>query len=111
MAFHVIFVSPGPSERDRARAIAAGPLHVSAEASYPELLTLAGFRRIDEVDLTHEYRVTAAAWLHESARVAEQLEEVFGIEEFRRRQAERKDTLAAIDGGLLRRSLFAARAS
>lgn len=111
MAFDVIFVAPGLSDRDRARANAAGPPHVAASASYPDLLALAGFGRIDEVDLTDQYRVTAAAWLHESARATEQLERVFGTEEFRRGQQERQETLTAIESGLLRRSLFTAQAN
>ena len=111
MAFDVIFVAPGLSDRDRARANAAGPPHVAASASYPDLLALAGFGKIDEVDLTDQYRVTAAAWLHESARATEQLERVFGTEEFRRGQQERQETLTAIESGLLRRSLFTAQAN
>jgi hypothetical protein len=111
MAFHVILVAPGLSERDRARAVAAGPLYVSAAASYPDLLALAGFDEIDEIDLTDQYRETAAAWLHESAGAAKQLEEVFGSEEYRQAQQERAETLVAIEGGLLRRSLFATQAS
>jgi len=111
MAFHVILITPGLSELDQARAVAAGPLHVSGSASYPELLALAGFSEIGEVDLTDQYRATAAAWLRESARAAEQLEEIFGSEQYRQAQQERAETLAAIEGGLLRRSLFAARTS
>ncbi len=111
MAFHVILVAPDLSERDRARAVAAGPLYVSASASYPDLLALAGFSEIDEVDLTAQYRETAAAWLHESTRAAKQLEAAFGSEGYRQAQQERAETLAAIEGGLLRRSLFATQTS
>ena len=111
MAFHIIFVASGLSERDRERAVAAGPPDVSASGSYRDLLAVAGFDAIDEIDLTGQYRRTAAAWFHESTRAAKQLEEIFGIEEFRRGQQEREDALAAIEGGLLRRSLFVAQAS
>ncbi|MDH3261412.1 MAG: hypothetical protein OEM81_05355 [Acidimicrobiia bacterium] len=110
MAFHVILVAPGLSDRDRALAIAAGPPYIEASASYPDLLALAGFEEIDEVDLTDQYRVTATAWLNESARAADQLEELFGIEEYRQGQQEREETLTAIESGLLTRSLFAAQA-
>ena len=110
MAFHVIFVAPDLSEADGAGAGGAGPSNVSASASYPELLALAGFEGIDELDITDQYRLAAAAWLGESAGAAKQLQEIFGIEEFGRRQQEREETLTAIDDGLLRRSLFAARA-
>ena len=84
---------------------------MSTSASYPDLLASAGFGEIDEIDLTGQYRATAAAWLDESAHAAEHLVEIFGIEDFRRGQQEREDTLAAIEGGLLRRSLFTARAA
>ena len=111
MAFHVIFVAAGLSKQDRVRAIAAGPPHVAALESYPDLLASAGFGDIEEVELTDQYRQTAKAWLQESARAARQLEEILGIEEFRRGQQEREETIAAIEGGFLRRSLFAAQAS
>ncbi len=111
MAFHVIFVAPGLSDQDRDRAVAAGPLQVSASESYADLLVSAGFDQIEEFDLTDQYRRTAAAWLNESMRAAQQLEEVIGIEEFRRGQQEREEAQAAIKGGLLKRSLFAAQAS
>jgi len=111
MAFHVILVAPGLRNRDRTLAVAAGPPYVSTSVSYPDLLASAGFGEIDEIDLTGQYRATAAAWLDESAYAAEHLVEIFGIEDFRRGQQEREDTLAAIEGGLLRRSLFTARAA
>ncbi len=109
-AFHVIFVAAGLSEGDRVRAVAAGPPHVSAPGSYPDLVADAGFGRVDEVDLTDQYRQAAVAWLRESARAAKQLGELFGIEEFQRRQQEREETVAAIEDGLLRRSLLTAQA-
>jgi len=111
MAFHVIFVASGLSERDNARAVAAGPSHVTASTSYPDLLAHAGFGEIDEFDLTDQYRLTAAAWLYESARAAKQLEEIYGIDDFRREQQEREEALAAIERGLLKRSLFTAQVS
>ncbi len=111
MAFHVIFVASDLSEEDTASADRAGPPYVSAAGSYADLLASAGFGEIDELDLTDEYRVTAEAWLRESARAATQLEEIFGAKEFRQRQREREETLAGIEGGLLRRSLFVAQAN
>ncbi len=109
IAFHVIFVAPGLSDQERTRAVAAGPPQASASASYADLLASAGFGEIDEVDLTDQYRATAAAWLDESDRATEQLEEIFGVEEYRRAQQERQETLTAIESGLLKRSLFVAQ--
>lgn len=111
MAFHVIFVAPGLSEQDREWAVVAGPPHVSTSESYTDLLASAGFDQIEEVDLTDQYQRTAAAWLNESTLAAPHLEESLGVEEFRRGQQGRQEAQAAIEAGLLRRSLFAAQAS
>ena len=110
MAFHVILITPGLSDVGTAGAVAAGPPYVSAPASYPDLLATAGFGEIEEIDLTDQYRATAVAWLHESARAKEELERIVGIEEFRSGQQEREEAVAAIESGLLRRALFVARA-
>ena len=109
MAFHVIHVASDLSDQERARAITAGPPWVATSAGYPHLLDLAGFVGIAEIDLTDQYRATAAAWLDESDRATEQLEEIFGVEENRRAQQERQETLTAIESGLLKRSLFVAQ--
>jgi hypothetical protein len=110
MAFHAIYIAPALSARNRDRAVEVGPPRVAASASYPDLLTLAGFGEINEVDLTDQYRTTAAAWAHECARSAEQLKEISGIEEYQQSQQDREEALAAIDSGLLKRSLFTAQA-
>lgn len=110
MAFHVISVARGLSEGDKTRAVVAGPPYVSASRTYPDLLALAGFGEIDELDLTDQYQQTAAAWLHESTRAAKHLEEIYGIDEYRESQQERERTLAAIEAGVLKRSLFVAQA-
>lgn len=109
MAFHVIHIAPDLSDLDRARATTAGPPWVATSAEYPRLLDLAGFGENAEVDLTDQYRATAAAWLDESARAAGQLEEIFGVDEHRRMQQERQETLTAIESGVLKRSLFVAQ--
>jgi len=109
MVFHVIAVAEGLTETDRSNAVEAGPAFVTAEAEYSNLLSAAGFDRIQIRDDSVSYRKTAAAWLHEWARDAEDLEPLFGAEEFSDRHARRRDALNAIDRGLLRRYLIAAQ--
>lgn len=109
MAFHVISLAPGLNDQEMARAVEAGPPNVAAPEGYSEMLASAGFEVIEEVDLTDQWRETAAAWLRESAHAQQQLEEIFGVEEHRQSQQERQEKLAAIEGGLLKRSLFVTR--
>ncbi len=90
--------------------MAAGPPFVSAQAGYSDLLAAAGFEEIEEIDVTGEYRETAAAWLRECTGAARDLTAIFGEENFLQGQRERRESLAAIEDGLLRRSLFTARA-
>ena len=108
MAFHVIFPTAGLGRKASARAVAAGPQWVATPAAYPTLLAEAGFASTQETDVTAEFRETAAAWLKETLASADGLAKLLGFEEYRRSVAERRDMLAAIDDGLLRRALFTA---
>jgi hypothetical protein len=73
------------------------------------LLGSAGFGDITELDVTPEFRATAAAWLAEGAAHAEELARLEPPGAFEQRQADRRAMLAAIDAGLLRRALVLAR--
>jgi hypothetical protein len=109
MAFTTIFESPGLPPAARRRARAAGPRAVAMRSDHRRLLGSAGFRDITEVDVTPEFRATAAAWLAEAAVHAEELARLEALDAFEQRQADRRAMLAAIDAGLLRRSLVLAR--
>jgi hypothetical protein len=107
-AFLTIHPATGLSPAEQERAVAAGPRGVAVDRDHETMLRDAGFTDTNAVDLTDEYRQTQAGWreqwdLH-SARVIE----LVGRERYEERQEERRNTLAAIDAGLLRRSLFAA---
>ena len=110
MAFHVIAVTEGLTGADRSRAMQAGPPDVTAEADYQALVATAGFTNIRVRDDSASYRDTAASWLRESERDAGHLEALFGAEVFRDQQARRRDTLDAINRGLLRRYMVLAQA-
>jgi cyclopropane fatty-acyl-phospholipid synthase-like methyltransferase len=108
-AFTVIFPAPGLSEADTRRAIEAGPPNCALRTSYPSLLRSAGFVELEERDLTDDYLATAARKWEVAQRFAEDMIRMLGREEYDETQAERKLAVAAIEGGLLRRSLFVAR--
>ena len=108
MAFHVIVVRSGIDGPDRDRAIAAGPSLVAAPIGYREMLAQAGFAAIEEIDITAGYRTTAAAWVRECAIAADDLKEIYGADEYREDQKARVAAVAAIESGLLGRSMFTA---
>jgi hypothetical protein len=73
------------------------------------LLASAGFRDITELDVTPQFRATAAARLVEAATHAEELDRLEPPGAVEQRQADRRAMVAAIDAGLLRRTLLLAR--
>jgi hypothetical protein len=73
------------------------------------MLQRAGFVDIQETDVPNDFLRTALAWLEHSERCAVDLRASVGAELFDERQNERRDFIAAIEDGLLRRSIFLAR--
>lgn len=76
----------------------------------PEQLRRVGFVDVQEHELTAEYRETLFGLLVHEESLSEQLRRHEGVEAFDERLARRKAKLAAMEDGLLRRSLFVARA-
>jgi hypothetical protein len=109
MGFSTIFEAPGLSPAARRRARAAGPRAVAMRTNHQRLLGAGGFRDITELDVTPAFRATAAAWLAESEAHTTELALLEPPGAFAQRQADRRAMLAAIDAGLLRRSLLFAR--
>jgi len=108
IAFTTIHGSPGLTDAARRRAHRSGPRAVATRSDQAHLLWSAGFVDVDEVDLTAAFATTARAWLTEAETHAEALAAVEAPGAFEERQRERRVQLAAIDDGLLRRSLFSA---
>ncbi len=107
-AFLTIFMSPGLSEAARRRALDSGPPGVGLDASHHDLLRSAGFADTEEIDVTEEYHQTAMAWTEHRDRFADELIEFEGRETFEERRAERQEGAAAVEDGLIRRSMFVA---
>jgi cyclopropane fatty-acyl-phospholipid synthase-like methyltransferase len=108
-AFSVIFPSHGLPPAGARRAIEAGPPHCGLRTSYPSLLRSAGYVEIEERDLTPEYLETAARKLEVAEQFADDLVRMLGRHDYDEMQAERRAAVAAVTGGLLRRSMFVAR--
>ena len=108
-AFFTIHPEAGLSAAEIERAVAAGPPQIGADEDHPELLASAGFTDIEAVDATAAYHETQLGWLDRWADRKEALMGTLGEQLYDERQAERRSTLAAIEEGLLRRTLFLAR--
>jgi len=109
MAFTVISIAPGLSAEDYRRAVQAGPLFKETSVPYPTMLGRAGWAITDHFDLSAEYAQSARHMLREEEARAGALARVLGEVEFSEMLARRRRTVQALDHGLLRRELFAAR--
>ena len=109
MAYYNIFVPRGLPEHLHRRALRAGPSAVSSRGiSQTELLARAGFRSVEETDLTADFLTCAGAWYEGRQRRERELRAAFGDTWFEDRQADSRAMIPAIEEGLLRRSLFVA---
>jgi cyclopropane fatty-acyl-phospholipid synthase-like methyltransferase len=108
MAFYSIFVAPGLSGTDRRRAIRDGPPAVATRSDYHRLLRSAGFADHHETDVTTAYLRTARQWLRRQQEFAAELAAPEPPEALTERLTRRHAAVAAIEAGLLRRSLFIA---
>ena len=108
LAFTTILVAPGLNGAEHRRAVRAGPWQVLARRPYPELVEQAGFTDIVEVDASEEYGRIQAAWLAANEARSDEVRRLTSDQEFRDAQMDRRRASAAIDEGLLRRSLITA---
>jgi len=108
-AFLTIHVAPGLSAERRRRANSSGPPDVRLRRDYPDLMRSAGFVDVTEEDVTGAYLETARAWRKHSVDMEAELTGLDLPASFEERQANRRTTIAAIEDGLLRRSLYVGR--
>ncbi len=81
---------------------------MAARSDHLSMLRNAGYVAI-EIDVTAAFLHTARAWLQESTRRGDELAALETPGAFEERKAERERMIAAIEDGLLRRSLYSAR--
>ncbi|GEL20250.1 hypothetical protein [Pseudonocardia asaccharolytica] len=105
-AFFTIHVAPGLSPAARRRAAEAGPPAVTSHGNYRNLMRSAGFVEVEEHDVTAAYLETARAWLRHVEDAADDLAAVEPPGLVADRLARRREVVAAIESGLLRRSLL-----
>ena len=103
----VIHPAPGLDLPRYRRALAAGPRAVGTRRrTYEEMLAKAGFAKIQATDLTADYRATLSSLLRQQQLRKAELVRLTGAAAFAERQAELRGALAAIEEGILARSLY-----
>ncbi|MFC5993804.1 hypothetical protein ACFQE5_06205 [Pseudonocardia hispaniensis] len=105
-AFFTIVVAPGLSPAGRRRAAQAGPPAVTSRGRYRDMLWSAGFVEVEEQDVTATYLDTARAWLRGIEEAADDLAAIEPPRVVADRLTRRREVVAAIESGLLRRSLL-----
>lgn len=110
IGFFTIHIPEGLSEDAYRRAVLAGPTYVEAGGlRQDELLRRAGFRGIEEIDLTGEFLEVCRALVRARERHAEELSRLQGEAKFNEQMKRNRLAVAAVEAGLLRRALFIAR--
>lgn len=109
MAGYTIHTPAGLTAAQMARATELGPTYVVAAATPPQLAQEAGFHVVEHVDVTAEFRATAAAFLRARNALEQELRAEEGDAEFDHARTTEEDTLIGIDEGLLKRMLLVVR--
>ena len=73
------------------------------------MLASAGFIDVEAIDVTTAFSQTQQAWVDGWREHEDELVDLLGTHALEERKAERQAMRSAIDEGLLRRTLFAAR--
>jgi cyclopropane fatty-acyl-phospholipid synthase-like methyltransferase len=108
LAFTTIHIADDLDARRHRRAVRAGPFKVATRRPYPELVAQADFHDVVVTDVTTEYARTQRAWLEANESRAAEVRRILSDRDFAMAQADRRYALAAIEDGLLHRSLITA---
>lgn len=109
MAFYTIFAREDLSKEEYQRVAQVDPPAAISSHSQQELLPAAGFVDITETDVSDEYLRVARALVEARQRHAADLRRSEGEAAFAQSQESDRAKVAAIEAGLLHRSLFVAR--
>lgn len=108
LAFYTIYIPAGLPPDVYEQAKEAGPRAAETPQDHETMLRSAGFGEVSEIDVTVQYLATQRALLVSRQRHERALRREAGAEEFERRVRDNQHAAAAIEAGLLHRSLFLA---
>jgi 2-polyprenyl-3-methyl-5-hydroxy-6-metoxy-1,4-benzoquinol methylase len=106
MLFSVISTAPSLSEADYREAVEAGPPFIETSDDYAVLISDAGWRVLERIDVTKEYGNSLQALLTGVTEMADALMEAIGINDYDDMQQRRAFQFDAHGRGLLRREIF-----
>ena len=110
MAFFTIHTPPGLDQSERRLAYRRGPYMVNGRGDYQSLLARAGFREVRSVDVTREYLRISQRWYAARGKHEPALRAQLGDARVREMERDGRRNIEGIRMGVLRRSLFVARA-
>ena len=105
IAFFVIATGDGLTADQAERVKEVGPEYALADPGYEDLMKEVGFRAVTIEDVSDQYLSTYRAWNRAWDREASEISNLIGAEEFADRQATRREEIAMIADGLLKRHL------
>jgi cyclopropane fatty-acyl-phospholipid synthase-like methyltransferase len=107
LAFFTIFIPEGLSPAAYRRALRSGPsAGGTRRRNHHDMLFSAGFRLLEETDLTADFLRTARAWFEGRRRYEGEMRAVLSAERYEEQQRDSETQIRAIEDGLLRRALF-----
>lgn len=106
MVFSVIYIAPDLSGNTYASAIAAAPVFVEADQTYPSLIEETGWTILDRRDLSEAFQKTCQQRLDAEEADRSSFEALLGSAEFDARLTRLRDRIQALDAGYIRREIF-----
>jgi ubiquinone/menaquinone biosynthesis C-methylase UbiE len=106
MVFTVILTTPSLADADYLKAIECGPSFIAAENSYPDLLKAAGWKLVEQIDLSTEFLETLRVMRDNELHHADDLENLLGKEETLRRLTRNNEYIYGLEHNLIKRELF-----
>ncbi len=109
MAFSVIFIAPGLSTVERARALADAPQFAESDCDYEALLSETGWQVTRKADLTEAYRLSCARQIEADRIHRVELIGLIGLQAAEERMASWSGKISVIEDGLLLREQYVCR--
>jgi hypothetical protein len=106
MAFSVIYVAPGLSTGDHARALETAPEFAGMDTDYPTLLAATGWVIRQQCDLTAAFMASCIRKLSTEDNLRAELESLTYVADFDASQAQMRRRIAVLEQRHMRREQF-----
>jgi len=106
MVFSVIYIPPGLSAGDHARALETAPEFAGMNTDYPTLLAATGWATLERHDLTAAFRANCIRKLNTEDNLRAELEPLTYVADFDASQAQMRRRIAVLELRHMRREQF-----